>query len=296
MPNDPVERLRKLVKMRADGVLSDEEFTALKAKLIEKMLMHEASGATEKTEQQPASANANSQTEQKPNEQPAGVESDSPKQAQSSLAQLRDWLKKKSVLAWGCGVLVVCVLSYFLFSSSGHPDCGSSATQDLIVQNAKDHPDNRLINYVIGNSELYKSVLNDPQYAQRQVSLLKEWCPKWHFQPTCQCVLSLWGEFQPLTDPEVMKKGEAAVKKCEAAVKEIIESRSASLKKVANDMIKTASYTLDTIRMNSNANTKAVSCVAKLNVQTSGGGAQMEINYKVEKMTDGKMYATVYGL
>jgi hypothetical protein len=37
----------------ADGVLSDEDFTALKTKLIEKRLMHEASGQLKRPSNSP---------------------------------------------------------------------------------------------------------------------------------------------------------------------------------------------------------------------------------------------------
>ena len=56
-------------------------------------------------------------------------------------------------------------------------------------------------------------------------------------------------------------------------------------------------YRLDVIRMKArNADTKAVSCTAELNADVVDGNAHKEINYTIEKTTDEKLYATVYGL
>jgi hypothetical protein len=53
------------------------------------------------------------------------------------------------------------------------PDCGSSVTQDLIVQIAKDHKNNRLINYAIGNSKSLQRSKEDAPSIQPYVSRMK---------------------------------------------------------------------------------------------------------------------------
>ena len=60
---------------------------------------------------------------------------------------------------------------------------------------------------------------------------------------------------------------------------------------------KNIAYKLGAIRMKSkDADTKAVSCAAKLHGEIEGISAEVEITYQVEKTSDGDLYATVYGL
>jgi hypothetical protein len=49
------------------------------------------------------------------------------KQVQSAVAQIQQWWRKNPVSAWGGGALIVCVLGYMLFFSSGR-------TPDLSVE------------------------------------------------------------------------------------------------------------------------------------------------------------------
>ncbi|HEV2563423.1 MAG TPA: hypothetical protein VGT78_14905 [Rhizomicrobium sp.] len=65
-----------------------------------------------------------------------------------------------------------------------------------------------------------------------------------------------------------------------------------------NDIVATASYSLKTIRMEDrNATTGAVTCAAKLGADIPNyGGAEEDIEYKVEKTTDGNLYVTIQDL
>jgi hypothetical protein len=93
--------------MHSDGVLSEEEFKALKAKLISRISNPQNS--------------ADSQPKQKTNEQTSGAKTEITdfRQVWSALTQLRGWSKKNSKIAWSGGALIVCVLGYMLFFSSG---------------------------------------------------------------------------------------------------------------------------------------------------------------------------------
>jgi hypothetical protein len=70
------------------------------------------------------------------------------------------------------------------------------------------------------------------------------------------------------------------------------------------DLRQSASYWLESIRMTAkDSDTKAiscaaklVSCAAKLKAKIGDHGANVDITYKVEMTTDGKLYATVHNL
>jgi hypothetical protein len=157
----------------------------------------------------------------------------------------------------------------------------------------KDHKDNRLVNYAVNNSKSLQQSAEEAPSVQSLLSqynnlkkdfdarvedLKKSGAPDMFEGPIYQLRRTVGVELETLKGNIYLEK-ENMYKKTKEKVKEA------------------AVYTLDTIRINSkDADTKAVSCVAKLNVQFEGGGAQMEINYKVENTTDGKLYATVYGL
>jgi hypothetical protein len=44
------------------------------------------------------------------------------------------------------------------------------------------------------------------------------------------------------------------------------------------------------------SDTKAVTCAAKLNLKIGDDSANLDITFKVETTTEGKLYATIHGL
>jgi hypothetical protein len=259
-----------------------------------------------------------------------------------------------------CGkfVAISAELLFLTLTSCGSsdPDCGSSATQDLIVQIAKEHRDNKLINYAVSNSKSVQQSKQDASSLQSYVSRMKiiqeesralqaqqqdEVCRRieeWKRQhppdmeesralqaqiPDSNIGIHHRQDVKPYIPPRcvlditrrdtiesiafkkglgeynlsVQQKLSALTNEYNELQRSYLDEQNKIAKKAEDKAKEAAVYTLDTIRMNSkDADTKAVSCAAKLNVQIEGGGAQMEINYKVEKTTDGKLYATVYGL
>jgi Short C-terminal domain len=109
------EQLSKLAKLHADGVLTDDEFKALKKKLIVKSV----------------------QAKHEPHSQPAGIENENNDFTnQPLLAQLQEWSKTNPVLAWG-GVLIVCVLGAFLivsYNANRYSQTTTEQTNRLIFQ------------------------------------------------------------------------------------------------------------------------------------------------------------------
>jgi len=173
---------------------------------------------------------------------------------------------------------------------SADPDCGSSATQDLIIQIVQEHRDvifsepAGLVGAVLGirtktgvgtqaisNSTAGKSI------SARVASTIQDVCgrlPQGTFALRCASGLS----------PELS---------ADAGFKALSDEKQQMLNKAREE----TTFTLDTIRTNSkDADTKAVSCTANLNAKFEDGYAHEEITYKVEKTSDEKLYATIYGL
>jgi hypothetical protein len=62
-------------------------------------------------------------------------------------------------------------------------------------------------------------------------------------------------------------------------------------------MAKSIKYSLETIVTTAkDAQTGSVACKATLTAEVEGKNASSEISYSIEKSSDGKLVATVYGL
>jgi hypothetical protein len=193
----------------------------------------------------------------------------------NSCNSFKDTVHRKSIFG-----KIVCVAALLFLGlplvgcGDADPDCGSSATQDLVFQIMKEHPNNPLLTYAIGRSD---SVKKSVQQSMESVPSIQQNIK------TIEAKIEEGGiERQSHARELVELQSKYADERQKAAANTIEQAKEA------------ASYKLDTIRVDSNdANTKAVLCTAKLYVQLEDSGAQKEISYTVEKTTDGKLYATI---
>jgi hypothetical protein len=327
-PQSITEQLSALAKLRSDGVLTDEDFKALKAKLI------------------PDTANLN---EKSNSQESLRIDPSIEMPEQDVFRQLVDGLgrsggrwTKSRILTISVGGLLLAIALFIMAGwwGSSDPDCGSSATQNLIVKIAKDHRENKLLKHVVDNSDSLQSQMqNVPSSKLLEVNLANQKTitndfsqnnarmhsvagstlgeTGWPCQQTLEAA-GMWSRvFSELGMPAggledasphctqalapYVNKGKqlqgalAELKNQEGPLKSRVESEQST---IINDVIgRTATYWLDSIRMTAkDSDTKAVSCAAKLNLKVGNDGANMDITFKVENTSEGKMYATVYGL
>jgi hypothetical protein len=252
------------------------------------------------------------------------------------------------------------------------PDCGSSATQNLIVQIAKDNPGNKLTNYILqhdsslwaqiqnggSNAKLLeenlakqKDTINEANQNSAQMLEASKSVRFDHVQP--QNAGSCWELFQTGTSfmqlglPAWMTGAPSGAWNFQAQIAKAVEiyqnggdykaalglgnlaqcveplapyfikdkqlqktlfdlknqqnnlvSQAKSEQKAADQNIRdSATYWLESIRMTAkDSDTKAVTCAAKLNAKIGDDGANVDITFKVETTTEGKLYATVHNL
>jgi hypothetical protein len=85
---------------------------------------------------------------------------------------------------------------------------------------------------------------------------------------------------------------------CDISARKLIAQDQKSIDEVTKSAYSTAVYSLNTIRLeNKDETTGAVKCEARLHATIPDfGAAEEDISYKVEKTTDGQLYATLEGL
>jgi len=167
---------------------------------------------------------------------------------------------------------------------SSDPDCGSSSTISVVKQIAQDNADNKLAQFIRSHSppDEVKALENDyrkavlPLPGSYKVFCLQDYC-----NPTLQ---------QRQEYDDLLRATQAAQVKATAI--------SAKIDQIWKDSLAKVAYDLDTIRMTAKDDTtRGVTCAAKISATVpEWGGASMDITYKVEQTTDGKLYVTVYGL
>ncbi len=172
-------------------------------------------------------------------------------------------------------LLALCVFALAGCGNDG-VDCGSAATRELIVQIVQENPDKSFgpDNAFFGSFGVGSSAVNN--------------------STAMKSVLASKGN---RVDAVCCDKGGCRAATCnpddDAEYRRLLGEQH----QIWDRGRRETSFSVDTIRMSSrNADTAAVSCSANLNAKFEDGQAHKEIEYKVEKTTDGKLFATIHGM
>ena len=169
-------------------------------------------------------------------------------------------------------------LSVFALAGCGNDglDCGSAATRELIVQIVQENPDKSF-----GAADAFFGGVGVGSSAVSNSTAMK----------------SVLASERNRVDAACCDKGGCRAATCNSDGDPEYRRLVGEERQIWDRARRETSFSVDTIRMNSrNADTAAVSCSANLNAKFEDGQAHKEIEYKVEKTTDGKLFATIYGM
>ena len=172
------------------------------------------------------------------------------------------------------------------------PDCGDDGAQQKVIEIAKENQPNKLTIFVVNKSAQFNQKLpqtdeNSPHDDIHDLSSI--------FSTGDACRMSLL-ESIPEPGSQMYRSIET-----NGGIEKYLEGRKfcTSLFESANSALKTTIYQLKQIRVSAiDHDTKAVTCVANLDVKIPNWGAASMSNFKfrIEQTTDGEQVVTVYGL
>ena len=230
------------------------------------------------------------------------------------------FIPKAAVIAVGGGAVgALAVTGFVLFNPpngsdfSHAPDCAGEATQELVFQIAKDHgifePSLAVQFYNENYTPLEKSAQQIAAETEAQ-------------QIRSEMGRQLWFAQQELGDKAIayqagltsiplddyrqkVNRAEQAVATAQAnihAVEQVFEQAQRNAREALNhrayDYVrKQIKYALDAIRMTDKNLAGAITCAANIKAEAERyRSKEAPITYKIEKTSDGRLYATVYGL
>jgi hypothetical protein len=284
-----VENLQRLAKLHGAGEITEDEFEQLKGKLIAEIVAEDRQDQNTDTEDtqktQHSSAPFDPTADQQPRDEKSG------KTAHSKLV-----LSTAAIIIFSIGALL-------FFSGGSEPDCGSSDAQSAVIEIAAEDLNNSLINYAIANSaQVQESIKKLPitrEYEIKERAVRNQILEVQRRSFGRPAPDAGWGEAERarIRKADEDERGVTLLTKLQAELKSLEKRATAEQTAIKDGEKKNAKYQLDTIRTNSkDPDTHSVTCTAKLIVGVAGMTANKEINYKIEKTSEGRWYATVWGL